>query len=195
MNEGLPVRVIRGHTHKSEFSPNRGYTYAGLFSIVEAWEKPGISGYKICLFRMVYSGVNTQRKSAEQIELDHGVKEKKRKAGTILRVVRDTKIALDIKRLYKYECQVCGLAIKTKNGLYAEGAHIKPLGRPHDGDDSIANLICLCPNHHVMFDKGTFSISNNFTLIGQENGNLSLEEKHKIDKSNLKYHREIHGYN
>jgi len=134
------------------------------------------------------------RKSPEQIELDHGIRDKKRTKGTVLRIVRDTKIALDIKKLYKYECQVCGTAIKTKSGLYAEGAHIRPLGKPHNGDDSIANLICLCPNHHVMFDKGSFAILDDYSLIGEENGDLTVDEKHQVDPNNLKYHRESHGF-
>jgi putative restriction endonuclease len=194
MNEGLPVRVIRGFKHKSKFSPEKGYTYAGLYSVVDAWEEYGKSGYKICRFRLVYSGENSLRKTAEQIELDHGLKEKKRKSGTVLRVVRDTKISTDLKKLYKYHCQVCNTAIKTKSGYYAEGAHIKPLGKPHDGDDSITNLLCLCPNHHVMFDKGSFSLSDDLVLVGEESGRLYINEKHKVNKDNLSYHRRCHGY-
>jgi putative restriction endonuclease len=194
MNEGLPVRVIRGFKHKSEFSPEFGYSYAGLYSVVDAWGETGKSGYTICRFRLIYSGENILRKTAEQIELDHGVKEKRRKSGTVLRVVRDTKISTDLKKLYKYHCQVCSTAIKTKSGFYAEGAHIKPLGKPHNGDDSIANLLCLCPNHHVMFDKGTFSILDDLNLVGDANGILHVHEKHKIDSKNLSYHRKSHGY-
>jgi putative restriction endonuclease len=195
MNEGLPVRVIRGFNHKSDFSPKSGYTYAGLYSVVDAWEENGKSGYKICRFRLEYSGHNTKRKSPEEIELDYNTREKKRKEGTVLRIIRDTKIAHDIKKLYNYECQVCGITILTKSGRYAEGAHIRPLGKPHDGDDNSDNLICLCPNHHVMFDKGTFSILDNFNLIGNETGKLNVNEKHKLNKSNLEYHRKSHGYN
>ncbi len=195
MNEGLPVRVIRGFNHKSDFSPTRGYTYTGLYSVVDAWEEIGKSGYKICRFRLEYSGQNTQRKSPEEIELDYEKREKKRKEGTVLRIIRDTKIAHDIKKLYNYECQICGITITTKSGRYAEGAHIKPLGKPHDGDDNSDNLICLCPNHHVMFDKGTFTILDNFALIGSESGLLKLDPKHKLNKLNLKYHRKSHGYN
>lgn len=194
MDEGLPVRVIRGYKHKSEFSPERGYLYAGLYSVVDSWKETGKSGFKICRFRLVYSGANTSRKSTEEIELDHGIKEKRRKSGTVLRVVRDSKISSDLKKLYKYHCQVCDTAIKTKSGFYAEGAHIKPLGKPHDGDDSIANLLCLCPNHHVMFDKGTFSILDDLKLVGDANESLQVHEKHKIDKRNLSYHRKSHGY-
>lgn len=197
MNEGLPVRVIRGHQHNSPFSPKTGYTYAGLFSVVDAWEETGKSGFKICRFRLVYTGDNAARKTAEEIELDldHTVREKKRVQGTVLRIVRDTKIAHDVKALYKHKCQVCDVAIPTKNGYYSEGAHIKPLGKPHNGDDSLANLICLCPNHHVMFDKGAFAIKDNLELIGAETGKLTVLKNHKLDLDNIRYHRESHGYN
>ena len=197
MNEGLPVRVIRGHKHKSQFSPKSGYTYAGLYSVVDAWQKTGKSGFKICRFRLVYAGDNTERKSAEEIELDldHDVREQKRTRGTVLRIVRDTKLAHDVKALYNHKCQVCGVAIPTKNGFYSEGAHIKPLGKPHNGDDSLANLLCLCPNHHVMFDKGSFSIFDNYDLLGVEYERLNVHPKHKIENANLNYHRESHGYN
>jgi putative restriction endonuclease len=43
MNEGLPVRVIRGHQHNSPFSPKSGYLYAGLYSVVDAWQETGKS--------------------------------------------------------------------------------------------------------------------------------------------------------
>ena len=196
MNEGLPVRVIRGHKHNSSFSPKSGYNYAGLYSVIDAWQETGKSGYKICRFRLVYSGDNPTRKSAEEVELelDHNAREKKRVKGTVLRIVRDTKLAIDVKALYEHRCQVCSTAIPTKNGLYAEGAHIRPLGKPHNGNDSLANLLCLCPNHHVMFDKGSFSISDDFIMRGVEKGNLFVHGKHKIDKNNLKYHRDCHDY-
>jgi len=194
MNEGLPVRVIRGYQHKSEFSPKSGYSYAGLYSVIDSWEQTGKSGYKICRFKLVYCGINIERKFIEEIELDHSVREKKRKLGTVLRVLRDSKIAKDVKNLYNFECQVCGFIIKVKNSFYAEGAHIRPLGKPHNGDDSLANILCLCPNHHVMLDKGCFSITDDYTLIGDVTGVLNVHNKHKIDKKNLAYHRKIHGY-
>ena len=196
MNEGLPVRVVRGFKHKSTFSPEIGYSYAGLYSVVDAWIETGKSGMKVCRFKLIYSGNNENRKTVEEveIELDHSIKEKKRAQGTVLRIVRDTKIAKDVKLLYKHNCQVCGIAIPTKSGFYSEGAHIKPLGKPHDGDDSLENLICLCPNHHVMFDKGVFSINNDLELIGVVSGILNVSAKHRINKENLAYHRTIHGF-
>ena len=194
MNEGLPVRVIRGFTHKSDFSPKSGYTYAGLYSVVDSWEEVGKSGFKICRFRLEYCGANKKRKTPEEIELDYTKKDKRRKEGVVLRIVRDTKIAYDIKKLYNHECQVCRFTIRTKSGKYAEGAHIRPLGKPHDGDDNSDNLLCLCPNHHVMLDKGCFSIKDDLKLIGDISGIINIHPSHKLDPSNLQYHRRSHGF-
>ncbi|CAA7268191.1 unnamed protein product [Cyclocybe aegerita] len=46
-----PVRVIRGYKLKSEFAPVEGYRYDGLYTVVEADQKPGKSGHNVCLFR------------------------------------------------------------------------------------------------------------------------------------------------
>lgn len=195
MIEGLPVRVIRGYQHKSEFSPKKGYQYAGLYSVVDAWEEDGLRGFKVCRFRLVYVGQENNHKLPEEIELDYSIKEQRRKQTTILRIVRDTKIAHDIKKLYNYECQVCGVVLEIKSIRYAEGAHIKPLGKPHNGEDNSNNLLCLCPNHHILFDKGSFSISDSYDLTGNIKGKLHVHEKHYINKENLKYHRKSHGHN
>lgn len=194
MDQGLPVRVTRGHQHKSEYSPESGYTYAGLFTVTEAWLEDGISGFKICRFRLLYCGQNEGRKTPEEIELSYARKKKEWKEGVVVRIVRDTKISRDIKKLYEGRCQVCGTTIKTKSGNYSEGAHIRPLGRPHEGDDATDNLLSLCPNHHVMLDKGSISISTDLQLLGDETGSLTLHQKHKINRLNLDYHRKIHGY-
>jgi len=193
-NEGLPVRVIRGKNQKSIFSPNSGYSYAGLYSVVDAWIEKGKSGFDICRFRLLYDGPNKSRKSIEQIELNYDRKDITRRPGFFLRIIRDTKKAREIKKLYQYECQICGISLNTKAGKYAEGAHIKPLGKPHDGDDNSDNILCLCPNHHVMLDKGSFSIADDLSLLGELSGTLRLLQGHKLNKSNLQYHRKSHGY-
>jgi putative restriction endonuclease len=193
MNKGYPVRVIRGHKHKSKFSPASGYTYGGLYSVVDAWVEIGKSNKKICRYKLVYCGNNGARSMTDVIELDYETREKKRKSGTVLRIVRDSKLSDDVKRIYNYECQVCSLTIETKGGRYAEGAHIKPLGIPHNGDDNANNLLCLCPNHHVMFDKGSFSVDDKFNLIGIS-GKLNIHSNHHINLDNFQYHRSCHGF-
>ena len=197
MDLGVPITVIRGSQHASEFSPDSGYRYGGLYRIESAWKQVGQSGFKMCRFRLFYAGDNYDTLETQDSVLKPNTAPSRRKEGTVLRIIRDTKISRDIKKLYSYACQVCGVAIKTKSGLYAEGAHIKPLGRPHNGYDSSDNMLCLCPNHHVMFDKGSFSIEDDFSLIGELPdlpGSIRMNPEHEVDISNLKYHRTSHGY-
>jgi putative restriction endonuclease len=47
----------------------------------------------------------------------------------------------------------------------------------------------LCPNHHVLFDYGAFSIRDDFSLIGLA-GTLLTLPAHRIDRRQLRYHRE-----
>lgn len=97
--------------------------------------------------------------------------------------------------MYNHECQVCGTILEIESIRYAEGAHIKPLGRPHNGEDKLDNILCLCPNDHILFDRGAFTISDTFDLIGDKvDGKLKVSSKHPISTKNLKYHRESHGF-
>jgi hypothetical protein len=78
---------------------------------------------------------------------------------TTQRIVRDTALALQIKKLHEYRCQLCGEVICLLDGnCYAEAHHIQPLGSPHDGPDVAGNIIILCPNHHVMCDYGAIPL-------------------------------------
>lgn len=198
MNKWLPVRVIRGFKHESDYSPKNWYVYSWLYSVVEAWEEKGKSGFKICRFRLIDNWWDNSKEIPSSIEFDYTKKKQKRIESTTMRIVRDTKTSRDIKNLYNYECQVCWLTIESKKSRYAEWAHIRPLGKPHNWDDMPNNLLCLCPNHHVMFDKWIFSINDNLTFCGytgiEKYKNLNLSDNHKINTDNLIYHRSIHGY-
>lgn len=98
------------------------------------------------------------------------------------RILRDTKISRNIKELYGYTCQLCGDTIKFSNGVkYAESHHIKPLGNPHNGPDVKENVICLCPNHHVLLDYGGMKLD----LSG-----LKTSLKHTISEDFIKYHND-----
>ncbi len=72
---------------------------------------------------------------------------------TVHRIVRDTAMSRTIKRLYEFQCQVCGVRLELEPGVfYAEAHHLQPLGSDHQGPDVPENLLCLCPNHHALFD-------------------------------------------
>ncbi|WP_199898264.1 HNH endonuclease, partial [Methylobacillus glycogenes] len=63
------------------------------------------------------------------------------------------------------------------------------LGAPHNGPDTSDNIICLCPNHHVMFDLGLFAINDDLSLLGVD-GKLKTHVKHPVSVDHIRYHRE-----
>lgn len=186
---GLPVRVSRGYKHKTAYSPKIGYQYGGLYTITDHFEEKGKDGFIICRYRLEKVTPVNRESSQVKIILSSGSDESKRVPTTTLRIVRDTKLSLEIKKMYDYACQVCGVDISVRDVKYAEAAHIRPLGKPHNGKDQPGNIICLCPNHHVMLDKGIFAIENDFSLKGIE-GTLSIHKDHQLEIKNLEYHKE-----
>ena len=123
----------------------------------------------------------------QTLETSEGSKEQRKIKVEVTRVIRDTKLSKQVKIKYNYSCQICGLTINTTtlSRKYAEAAHIKPIS--DNGDDKLNNIICLCPNHHTMLDFGAISINDDNTLIGIE-GELKIN--HRLNKDNLKFHRE-----
>jgi hypothetical protein len=98
---------------------------------------------------------------------------------TTYRILRDTKISSDIKKLYDNRCQICGERIYLGNNqFYAEAHHIKPLGNSHNGPDVAENILCICPNHHVMLDYGVLRLTNDSITIS----------KHSVDEEYINYH-------
>ena len=78
---------------------------------------------------------------------------------------RNRAIPRNIKNMYKHICQVCLTPVEGKrNGLISVGAHIEPLGHPHNGPDDASNMLCLCPNHHSMFDDYGFTIDDDLSI-------------------------------
>lgn len=51
MEQGLPVRVIRGHSSKSSYV-GKVYTYDGLYKVVNYWAEKGVSGFTVYKFRL-----------------------------------------------------------------------------------------------------------------------------------------------
>lgn len=184
---GLPVRVIRGANHSSPDSPPFGYRYDGLYRVEDYWRERGQSGHVIWRFRLVkiVEKPPSQQRIAEQPERYSAAF---RQETTVLRIVRDTQQAKQIKVLYNYHCQVCGIQLQGSAGPYAEAAHIRPLGAPHNGPDMPDNLLCLCPNHHVLFDYGGIAIADDFSLLGAE-GRLFVKPEHHINPEHIRYHR------
>ncbi|MDF5722156.1 MAG: HNH endonuclease [Rhizonema sp. PD37] len=79
------------------------------------------------------------------------------------KIVRDAAFRKIIVTTYNQRCTFCGLQIldsKTQN--IVDGAHIKPFSQFYD--DRIDNGLSLCKNHHWAFDRGWFSINDDYTI-------------------------------
>ncbi len=75
------------------------------------------------------------------------------------RILRDTALARKVKESNQYLCQICGKVLKLNDDIpYAEVHHIKPLGAPHNGPDVCGNILCVCPNDHVLLDYGAIKL-------------------------------------
>lgn len=183
---GYPVRVVRGPKLKSDFAPKTEYRYDGLYRVDSHWQELGKSGFKIWRYRLVR---DDGKRPPSKSPVSPGSSAPKRSKTTVTRVVRDTKLSQQIKKLYNYTCQICGTQLACEGGFYAEAAHITPLGKPHDGPDTPNNILCLCPNHHVLFDKGGFTINDDFTL-NRMDGRLLIRSDYEIDLKHIRAHRE-----
>jgi len=187
----LPVRVSRGFQIKN--GPISGYRYDGLYYVTKYERLKGKRGFYICRF---YLESENNFKDLEA-KLSNNFKQNyispTRSYATVNKLNRNIKLSEKIKSLYDYKCQICNTRLNSPSGPIAIGAHIKPLGKPHNGPDVIQNMLCLCPNHHDQFDSFSFYIEpNNFEIIGLNNLNnkkITINKKHKIDKDFLIYHK------
>ena len=189
-DEGLLVRVVRGPEGDPQFSPKSGFTYAGEFRVDSYRQLPGKEGFLIWQFHLVADSATAVSVPAQAAKTTPS-----RVEVTTQRIVRNTELGSYVKRLHDFTCQICAHRITTPNGGYAEAAHIRPLGRPHNGPDVEGNLLCLCANCHVLFDKLAIYIDDTLTvwsrLTAEPIGQLRTRRKHQIERQHLKYHRDL----
>lgn len=224
---GLPVRVIRGSRGDPAHSPPSGFRYDGLYRVDSHWYETGKSGFRVCRYRLVrltnaeaapYSvgrtaagtlgpgsastgGATGARAGAAAGNRSSGppvgTPNPGHSAGVTVRVIRDTAVSNWIKYLYKHACQVCDYVLDLPVGKYAEGAHIRALGSPHNGPDTVDNMLCLCPTHHLLLDKGAIYISDGLDVHdyhGTFLTALTRRPQHLIDLEHIRYHRAASGF-
>lgn len=96
------------------------------------------------------------------------------------RVLRDTRLARQLKLLHRDRCQLCGETLRISEGrTYSEAHHIIPLGNKHNGPDVPGNIIVLCPNHHALCDMGAIPLHRSDILT---------VDGHVISDESLEYH-------
>jgi len=110
------------------------------------------------------------------------------------RIVRSTRVAESVKSIHDHTCQACDTRLTAGDRGYSEAAHIKALGGRHKGPDVPSNVLCLCPNCHVLSDIGALLIDEDLTVTvnGKPTGTLRVHQRHKINSQHLGYHRSIH---
>ncbi|MDJ0599966.1 MAG: HNH endonuclease [Crocosphaera sp.] len=99
-------------------------------------------------------------------------------------LVRDSFFRKAVIHAYDYRCSLCQLrVIKSLSQSIVDGAHIKPFAQFYD--NKIDNGISLCKNHHWAFDRGIFSIDNNYQVL--------ISDNFSEDSPNTKPIREFQG--
>lgn len=189
----LPVRVIRGHQIPN--GPASGYRYDGLYYVDRVERVLGKRGFYICRFHLVSETSLGQLEASLRPHLKSSYITPNRVQETTSRLQRNVKLSEKIKEIYSHRCQVCGVLLHSPAGPIAIGAHIKGLGRPHNGPDVMENMLCLCPNHHDQFDRLTFFIEpKSLKIVGLDDFNdrqLRVLESHKLDSQFLEYHKAL----
>lgn len=115
------------------------------------------------------------------------------------RIIRNTELVDDLKNQYNHRCQVCDEKRYRSKGVgYAEGHHLRPLGRPHNGPDIASNILILCPNCHADFDYGMLKLDSESLRVQHgydrdvDGAHLELADTHELDVRFVEYHnREI----
>ncbi|MFG2148833.1 HNH endonuclease [Streptomyces sp. NPDC048696] len=84
------------------------------------------------------------------------------------------------------------LTLPAPRARYSEAAHIQ--AREDHGPDIVENLLCLCPNCHVLFDAGARVLTDDCTIIdtvtGKPHGKIRLHQWHFIDARYIRHHRQ-----
>ena len=187
VESGIPIRLLA--------ATNGEFEYRGLFDVQDAWNTVGISGWTVCRYRL--EAVQSQEHPAVVPLVASGTAPDRRLT-THFTMVRDAGVPAAVKKMYDYRCQICGIRLETVAGPYAEGAHLVPLGGPNGGGaDHASNLLCLCPNHHVLLDHGAIAFSDDWTVIdrfGASLGILNVSPEHELNVAFAKAHRAAMGF-
>ena len=100
--------------------------------------------------------------------------------------VRNAAFRRIIVSLYDQHCAFCRLKIVSRDSQnIIDGAHIKPFSEFRD--DLFDNGLALCKNHHWAFDRGWFSITDDYRILIPHD---RFHEESPIDTRTM---RDFHG--
>lgn len=97
----------------------------------------------------------TKMQSLEEVLTDEEIQEE--------RFIRGGIFKKEIPRIYNHQCCISGMKIQTtSNAQMVDACHIIPFSISND--DTITNGICLSPNLHRAFDRGLFTINEEYIV-------------------------------
>lgn len=185
----VPVRVFR----EFEFQ----YEYVGLFRIVSVGLVHSPDQPTVVKYHLIKNQVLELNSGTATSEFQPEEKKATQARIELNRIDRSLKNSNYVKQLYEYSCQICGFQVLTATGAYSEGAHIVPVGSPFNGPDVVSNLLSLCPNHHVAFDRGGIFLDDEWEVLssnGGKVGKLRIKPQHGLDIAFARQHRAIFGF-
>ncbi|MEU1538012.1 HNH endonuclease [Actinacidiphila glaucinigra] len=167
-------------------------TYLGDVDQPELLSRAGLAGYATADGLLDQAEDSRAQEAADEGRVTGPAE---RRESTTSRLVRNAAIVTQVKDLHDHACQVCETRLQYKRRPYSEAAHIRGLGSPHNGPDELSNLLCLCPNHHVLFDGLEIYIDADGVVRqthgGEQLGRLRRHADHRIDEAYLRYHRTL----
>jgi hypothetical protein len=173
-----------------------------LIGVPRAWLDDKITGAaSMFLDNQRYMLTGSQEEQGEREAARRGRtpplgEEASRRDAIIKQVVRRSDNVRFLHQTYSGECQLTGSRLTMPDGSFSvDCAHIRPLGSPHFGKDSIDNMFSLSPNMHRLFDRGCVKIDPDSLSIELRHGNnlphlsrVLIRENHPIDRANLSYY-------
>ncbi|MFB2572363.1 YDG/SRA domain-containing protein [Micrococcus sp. IITD107] len=190
---GRPVRVLVKESVLSGRRSDTCYLYLGLFTVT-SWSWGLRDGWKVLIYQLLANAGESLIPGDTAAALVRGVDiPPLRRSTTVNRIQRKHEVTASVKRLYDNTCQICSTRLMTAGGPYSEGAHIRPLGIPHNGPDTIENILCLCPNCHALFDGHALTVSTDGTVLnlGIPQGKIHIDPRPQVHADHLAYHRDI----
>ncbi|WP_439811684.1 HNH endonuclease [Streptomyces sp. P9-2] len=153
----------------------------------------GLSGYMTAGDLLSSSGEEASGTTMEEYGRTTGPAPRREATRSV--IVRDEALARKVKELEDNRCQICDTTLRYLNRPYSEAAHIRGLGNPHYGPDELQNLLCLCPNCHVLFDGLEIYVDFDGMVRGTRGGRdsrpLRRDPRHPMDEEHIAYHRTL----
>ncbi|GAA3499263.1 hypothetical protein GCM10019016_063670 [Streptomyces prasinosporus] len=155
--------------------------------------RTGLSGYTAAGGLLTATGEESGGAATDEYERVTGPAPRREATRSV--IVRDEALARRVKELEDNRCQICGTALRHLNRPYSQAAHVRGLGSPHHGPDELQNLLCLCPNCHVLFDGLEIYVDSDGLVRGTRDDRdprpLRRAPGHPVDEAHIAYHRTL----